>query len=152
MYSTTFRKNIDLSALSMVWLSSVVNCMSFLGIQEKCKCLTAVYLSINWVKLKFKDLTNPFDIAVHAMKQVNSIIADQGQCAIWRMNLLSYKQVDKFISTQWRPWSLSAKSRRLLITPMDGDALFIYSDEGALVKRINLPRILVGNSRRGNNA
>ena len=35
--------------------------------------------------------------------------------------------------------SLSTKSRRLLITPEDGDALFIYGDDGVLLKHIKLP-------------
>jgi hypothetical protein len=66
-------------------------------------------------------------------------IADFRSCAIWQVNLLSYKRVDKFISNQWRPWSLSTKSRRLLFTPTDGNGLFIYDDNGDLLKQIKLP-------------
>jgi hypothetical protein len=98
----------------------------------------------------------PFDILgniqIQEMKDPNDIvvcsdtsqlyIADYEQRAIWRVNLLSYKQVDKFISTQWQPWSLSTKSRRLLITPYDGDALFIYGDDGVLLKHIQLPHYM----------
>jgi DNA-binding beta-propeller fold protein YncE len=98
----------------------------------------------------------PFDILenfqIQEMKDPNDIvvcsdtsqlyIADYEQRAIWRVNLLSYKQVDKFISTQWQPLSLSTKSRRLLITPFDGDALFIYGDDGVLLKHIQLPHYM----------
>jgi hypothetical protein len=66
-------------------------------------------------------------------------IAAREQRAIWRVNLLSYKEVDKFISTPWRPLSLSTQYRRLLITPYDSDALFIYGDDGVLLKHIQLP-------------
>jgi hypothetical protein len=83
---------------------------------------------------------NPIDIVV-CSDTSQLYIADR-ECAIWRVNLLSYKQVDKFISTQWKPLSLSTKSRRLLITPWDGDALFIYGDDGVLLKHIQLPHYM----------
>jgi hypothetical protein len=67
-------------------------------------------------------------------------IADGGsEYAIWRVNLLRNKQVDKFITIQWQPLSLSVNSRRLLITPYDGAALFLYSDDGSQLNRIQLP-------------
>jgi NHL repeat len=55
------------------------------------------------------------------------------------VNILSYKQVDMFISTQWIPFTLSITSGRLLITPGDGVALFIYGDDGVVLKHIKLP-------------
>jgi hypothetical protein len=92
--------------------------------------------------IEVRGLMNPSDIAV-CSDTSQLYIADCMHCAIWRVNLLSYKQVDKFISTQWRPYSLSTKSRRLLITPFDGDALFIYGDDGVLLKHIQLPHYMV---------
>jgi hypothetical protein len=91
--------------------------------------------------IELRGLIDPLDIVV-CSDTSQLYIADCQQCAIWRVNLLSYKQVDKFISTQWQPYSLSTKSRRLLITPGDGDALFIYGDDGVLLKHIQLPRYM----------
>jgi hypothetical protein len=81
------------------------------------------------------------DIVV-CTETIQLYIADCEQRAIWRVNLSCYKQVDKFISTQWRPNSLSTRFRRLLISPYDGDALSIYSDDGVLLKHIKLPHYL----------
>jgi hypothetical protein len=84
-------------------------------------------------------LNDPSDIVV-CRDTSQLYIADRGsQYAIWRVNLLCNKQVDKFITIQWRPWSLSVNSRRLLITPYDGAALFLYSDDGSLLNHIKLP-------------
>jgi len=88
--------------------------------------------------IKVEGLKDPRDIVV-CSETSQLYIADWQQCAIWRVNLLSNKQVDKFITTQWQPFSLSIKSRRLLITPLDGDALFIYGDDGVQLNRIPLP-------------
>jgi hypothetical protein len=90
--------------------------------------------------IEVQGLVDPMDIC---SEENQLYIADYEQCAIWRVNLLSYKQVDKFISTQWQPFSLSTKSRRLLITPHDGDALFIYGDDGVLLKHIKLPHYMM---------
>jgi hypothetical protein len=86
--------------------------------------------------IEVRGLIDPNDIVV-CTDSSQLYIAEGDQRAIWRVNLLSHKQVDKFISTQWQPLSLSTKSRRLLITPFDGDALFIYGDDGVLLKHIN---------------
>jgi DNA-binding beta-propeller fold protein YncE len=84
-------------------------------------------------------LSYPFDIVV-CRDTSQLYIADGGsQHAIWRVNLLRNKQVDKFITIQEEPLSLSVNSRRLLITPRDGDALFLYSDDGNKLNRIQLP-------------
>jgi hypothetical protein len=91
--------------------------------------------------IQIQEMKNPNDIVV-CIDTSQLYIADYEQRAIWRVNLLSYKQVDKFISTQWQPFSLSTKSRRLLITPYDGNALFIYGDDGVLMKHIQLPHYM----------
>jgi hypothetical protein len=84
-------------------------------------------------------LNDPADIVV-CRDTSQLYIADGGsQYAIWRVNLLCNKQVDKFITIQWQPYSLSVNSRRLLITPYDGAALFLYSDDGSLLNHIKLP-------------
>jgi DNA-binding beta-propeller fold protein YncE len=88
-----------------------------------------------------QEMRDPTDIVVCSDKS-RLYVADYKQCAIWRVNLSSYKQVDKFISTQSQPLSLSTKSRRLLITPSEGDALFIYGDNGVLLKHIKLPHYM----------
>jgi hypothetical protein len=84
-------------------------------------------------------LNDPYDIVV-CRDTSQLYIADGGsEYAIWRVNLLRNKQVDKFITIQWQPRSLSVNSRRLLITPYDGAALFLYSDDGSQLNRIQLP-------------
>jgi hypothetical protein len=91
--------------------------------------------------IEIQGLLNPRDIVV-CSDSSQLYIADYKQRVIWRVNLLSYKEVDRFISTQWQPLSLSTKSRRLLITPGDGDALFIYGDDRVLLKHIQLPHYM----------
>jgi hypothetical protein len=92
--------------------------------------------------IEVRGLNDPRDIVV-CSETSQLYIADYEQCAIWRVNLLSYKQDDQLISTQWKPRSLSTKSRRLLITPCNGDVLFIYGDDGVLLKHSQLPHYMV---------
>jgi hypothetical protein len=58
------------------------------------------------------------------------------------VNLLNSKQVDKFITVEWLPVSLSINSSRLLITPYDGAALFLYNDDGSELNHIQLPKYM----------
>jgi hypothetical protein len=88
--------------------------------------------------MRIQGMADPVDIV--ACNDTGQLyLADIRQCAIWRVNLLSDKQVDKFITTQWWPWSLSINSRFLLITPHDGAALFLYGEDGTQLKCIKLP-------------
>jgi hypothetical protein len=58
------------------------------------------------------------------------------------VNLLNNKQVDKFITIKWLPWSLSINSSRLLITTDSGRALFLYKDDGSKLNHIQLPECM----------
>jgi hypothetical protein len=83
-------------------------------------------------------LDSPWDIVV-CRDTSQLYIADNGsENAIWRVNLLRNKQVDKFITVQRYPANLSVNSRRVLIIPGD-TALFLYSDDGGQLNRIQLP-------------
>jgi hypothetical protein len=76
-------------------------------------------------------------------------IADCGRCAIWRataLNSLSFQHVEMLITTGWLPCSLSTNSRHIIITPVAGTALFLYSTNGVLLKQIELPVNLVATS------
>jgi hypothetical protein len=88
--------------------------------------------------IRIHELAYPVDIAV-CHDTAGLYVADCKKRAVWRVNLLSYKQIDKFISTHYQPYSLSTKSRRLLITSSDGDELFVYGDDGVLLEHIKLP-------------
>lgn len=84
-------------------------------------------------------LNDATDIAVR-IDASQLFIADKGcQHAIWRVNLLCNKQIEKFITVEWQPWSLSVNSSRLLIIPKDGDALFLYGDDGNQMIDVKLP-------------
>jgi hypothetical protein len=48
-------------------------------------------------------------------------------------------QVDEFTTIEWKPWSLSVNFGRLLITPHNGAALFLYNDDGIELNHIQLP-------------
>lgn len=73
-------------------------------------------------------LTDASDIVVcSATKRL--FVADNALSVIWRVNLLSDKQADKFVTTPWPPLSMSIKSRRLLVTAYDNDALLLYADD-----------------------
>jgi hypothetical protein len=89
--------------------------------------------------IQVQGLNNPSDIVV-CRDTSQLYITDSGnQYAIWRVDLLRNKQVDQFVRVQWQPYSLSVNSRRLLITPYDGFALFLYGDDGSQLNRIQLP-------------
>ena len=91
--------------------------------------------------IKVQGLKNAIDFTV-CSKSSQLYIADCAQCAIWRMNLLSNEPADKFITIQWKPWSLSVNSSRLLITPLYGDSLYLYGDDGNELRHIELPRYM----------
>lgn len=86
------------------------------------------------------ELGIPCDIAVCVTTNHLYIVDELG--AIWRMNLLSEKIVDKFIAVPWQPYRLSINSGRLLITPRDGAVLFLYSQDGQQLNQIPLPRYI----------
>jgi hypothetical protein len=91
--------------------------------------------------IKVQELKDPSDIVV--CSQTSQLyITDDEQCVIWRVNLLSTKQVDKFITIQWQPLTLSVNSSRLLITPRDGDSLFVYGEDGSQLNHIKLPHYM----------
>ena len=58
------------------------------------------------------------------------------------MNLLSIAPADKFITIQWKPWSLSVNSSRLLITPRNSDSLYLYGEDGNELHHIELSRYM----------
>jgi hypothetical protein len=92
--------------------------------------------------IKVQDLNEPSDI-VMCKDTCQLYIADRGnQSAVWRVDFSDNKHVDKFITLQWQPYSLSVNSRRLLITPFDGDALFIFTNDGSQLNRIKLPEYM----------
>ena len=91
--------------------------------------------------IKVQGLEDASDITV-CSKSSQLYIADYKQCAIWRVNLLSIEPADKFITIQWKPWSLSVNSSRLLITPFDGESLYLYGDDGNELHHIELPRYM----------
>jgi len=88
--------------------------------------------------IQVEGLNDPTDIAVCKTKS-SLFISDRGtECAIWRVNLTAIKQTDKFLAMQWRPQSLSVNNSQLLITPRDGDSLYIYGDDGQEAHHIPL--------------
>lgn len=125
---------------------------------EDVGCLTEfngkLYIGVKSSAVRVYVCRPPFsrldDIKVHGLNDPSDIVAckDKSQlyiadysreCTIWRVNLPTKNQVEKFIIIQLWPWSLSINSSRLLITPYDGDALFLYSDDGSQLNRIKLP-------------
>jgi Caspase recruitment domain len=92
--------------------------------------------------INVQGLTRPIDIVVCNYKS-QLYIADGGsQRCIWRMDLMNNKQIDKFITNEWEPYSLSINSSRLLITQRGGDALFLYNDDGSELNHIQLPKYM----------
>lgn len=68
------------------------------------------------------------------------------RCAIWRVNLSpdSKRLVEAFVENLWRPWSLWVNSTgHLLVTPFDGDALYLYDNEGDLASSTDLPDFML---------
>jgi len=84
-------------------------------------------------------LNDPSDIAVCSATSQLYVSDVNWQCAIWRVNLESNRQVDSFVSFQWQPWSMSVSCGRVLVIPIDGTSLYIYGDDGIELERIVLP-------------
>jgi len=92
--------------------------------------------------IQVQSLAVASDITV-CKKSSSLFIADRGtECFIWRVNLTAIKQMDKFLTLQWEPLSLSINNGRLLINPMDGDSLYLYGDDGKEAQHIELPRYM----------
>jgi hypothetical protein len=93
----------------------------------------------NWrTNIEVPGLKDPVDIVASA-ETGHIYIADYDTCIIWRVFSTSYKQVDSFITTPSQPMSLSTKFRRLTVILQDDAALFMYGDDGVLLKHIKLP-------------
>jgi len=98
--------------------------------------------------MEVQGLKEPSDI-VACRKTSQLYIADFEQCAVWRVKLMFTKQEEKFVTSQWRPFSISVNSGRLLVTPWDGDSIFLYDDgddgsSGNEPHRIQLPQNVDG--------
>jgi hypothetical protein len=92
--------------------------------------------------IRVRGMQTPVDCVVCADSS-RLYIADDGSCyTIWRVNLLCDAKVNRFITLKWPPFSMSIISRRLLIVPHDGDALFLYSDDGSQLCHIELPQYM----------
>jgi hypothetical protein len=89
--------------------------------------------------IKVRGLNHPCNFVACGDTSQLYIVDDGSQYAIWRVNLLYNKEVDKFITIHWQPYSLSVNFRRLLLTPFDGATLYLYSDDGSLLNHIELP-------------
>jgi hypothetical protein len=97
---------------------------------------------IRLADVKVQGLSNPSDMVV-CIETSRLFIVDCGcQYIIWRLNLLHDQPADKFITMTWRPWCVSLNTGRLLITPDDGDALFVYNGDGNQLNHIELPRYM----------
>lgn len=84
------------------------------------------------------DLNDPIDV-VACVDTRQLYIADRETHAIWRVNLSSAKEVDKFVSIQWQPLTLSTHCCRLLVVPVGGTALFVYGNDSVLRKNVKVP-------------
>jgi len=83
------------------------------------------------------ELGMPDDMAVCTDKS-RLYITDIEVCAVWRVNLLHTKQVEKFITATLKTTGISVSSSRPLITLSDGE-LLRFSDDGNQLNRIKLP-------------
>ena len=88
---------------------------------NKIRVFTSTMPFSRFEDIDVQGLEDPRDIAV-CEKTSQLYIADITQYTVWRVNLVSYKQIDKFIVMQWQPRNLGVRSSRLLITPCDGAA------------------------------
>lgn len=66
-------------------------------------------------------------------------IADRYAHCIWQLNILNDRKPSKFITTTFLPYSISLSHRRLLATPYNGDALYLFDETGKLSSEIKLP-------------
>lgn len=146
---------LSLTALSSPkWTAgiSVGGDQNVTGISEFDGRLYVVCHKLNTVKVFSR--VSPFEpvkiITVEGMHRPTDIVAGRNRlhvvdcelCAIWRVtHLLSKCQVDRCVATPSSPWSLSVTSGRLLVTSRDGDALFVYADDGDDVKMLSLIKL-----------
>jgi hypothetical protein len=88
--------------------------------------------------VKVRGLEGPTDVV--ACRETNELyIGDINNQVVWRMAVLSNDEVSMFTRTTGRPWTLSIRFGRLLVTAYDGDALYHYNENGEELRRISLP-------------
>jgi hypothetical protein len=131
------------------------DCCSVRGVAEFNEKLYAVFAHSDVIRTFNNE--PPFgrldDIRAHGLQDPRDIvlcdvgyqlyIADcSGQRAVWRLNVSSANQVEQFVTTPRRPWSISMRNRRLLITPYDGEVLLVYRSDDRKLKTIELPRYM----------
>jgi len=93
--------------------------------------------------IEMQELSDPCDIVV-CNKSGQLYIADRNTlCAVWRVSLLPYEQVENFLSYRWLPLSLSIRDGRLLVTPRRGDSLFLHDADGSLLNHVELPSYML---------
>jgi len=92
--------------------------------------------------IKVPGLNDPRDCVIWlAVKRL--CIADWSMQCVWLVQLRPDDEPPESFSTpQCRPWSLSTKCKRLLVTQFEGCELIVYTDEGTLLKNVQLPRYM----------
>lgn len=99
------------------------------------------YSQVN--EIEVKGLTWPRDMAgcqENRMLYVADNYCDNNkQYCIWRVDAREGTST-KYITSEFEPWKLSGNTRNLLVTPWGGKNLFVYGDNGILLKEVPLPR------------
>ena len=94
-------------------------------------------------KVQIKQLKRARDIAACYDNELIYIAADS---CVWRL-AAAYENISIFAPNNDSPdtifpWSISVSEGRLLVTPKEGNELFVYLPHGALLRRVVLPSFM----------
>jgi hypothetical protein len=100
------------------------------------------------------------EIGIKGMKWPRDMVSSEDECklyvvdnypqasCIWQIDMTSTNPViTKWIITGYEPWKLSGNSNHLVVTPWNGDALYVYNKAGELLQTVKMPRF--SNARHG---
>jgi len=88
-------------------------------------------------------LSFPSDVSICSLNN-QLFVADCDMQCVWRVNLSSPWEVDRFIRTHnYKPYKLSLNSQHLLVTPASKSFLYVYDLCGTLKHLVTLPAYML---------
>ncbi len=105
--------------------SNTVQVINYLTDHDKLETFTVV------------GMTSPSDIISYDDRNC-LFISDPSQRCIWKINATENKSV-KFTETSFAPYTISLKSRRMVVVPHTGDTLHLYNENGKAEQRCRCP-------------
>ncbi len=95
-------------------------------------------------EIQIADLRRPGDVVVCGESK-SLYVSDVEKRCIWRVDVSSSneKPVNRFLETDYMPWTLSSQFSRLIVVAYGGSAIYIYSKDAELTRKIEMPNSII---------